>query len=133
MKADVERLPRRKSRKKERDRTVADEEQEPEVIEEIAAEFTTEELQEFLEGDNQPVEVDPAFKEGLRKRLWKILESRRGPRGARTTAPDRAQASSLVRHLARARRSSQASRGISSRPASPSGRRQTAEPKSMLS
>ena len=50
---------------------------EPEVIEEIAAEFTTEELQEFLEADRHPVKADPVFKEQLRERLWKMLEERR--------------------------------------------------------
>jgi hypothetical protein len=46
-----------------------------EVIEEIAAEFTTEELQEFLEADRYPIEADPAFKEELRETLWKLLQS----------------------------------------------------------
>jgi hypothetical protein len=50
--------------------------QEREVIEEIAAEFTTEELQEFLEGDQYPIEADPLFKEQLREKLWKLLQSR---------------------------------------------------------
>jgi hypothetical protein len=45
-----------------------------EVIEEIAAEFTTEELQEFLEADQYPVEADPAFKEELREKLWKLVQ-----------------------------------------------------------
>jgi hypothetical protein len=48
-----------------------------EVIEEIAAEFTTEELQEFLEADLYPIEVDPAFKEQLREKLWRLLQSNR--------------------------------------------------------
>jgi hypothetical protein len=47
---------------------------EREVIEEIAAEFTTEELQEFLEADGLPIEADPLFKEELRKKLWKLLQ-----------------------------------------------------------
>ena len=50
---------------------------EREVIEELAAEFTTEELQEFLEGDRQPVKADPKFKEELREKLWRMLEERR--------------------------------------------------------
>ena len=47
---------------------------EREVIEEIAAEFTTEELQEFLEADLHPIEADPLFKESLRKKIWKLLQ-----------------------------------------------------------
>ena len=47
--------------------------QEHEVIEEIAAEFTTEELQEFLEADRHPIEADPLFKEQLREKLWRLL------------------------------------------------------------
>ena len=48
---------------------------EREVIEEITAEFTTEELQEFLEADGHPIEADPLFKEELRQKLWKLLQS----------------------------------------------------------
>ena len=48
--------------------------QEREVIEEIASEFTTEELQEFLEADRHPIEADPLFKEQLREKLWKLLQ-----------------------------------------------------------
>jgi hypothetical protein len=52
---------------------------EREVIEEIAAEFTTEELQEFLEADRHPIEADPLFKEQLREKLWRLLQrSRQG-------------------------------------------------------
>jgi hypothetical protein len=48
--------------------------QEPEVIEEIASKFTTEELQEFLEADLHPIEADPVFKEQLREKLWKLVQ-----------------------------------------------------------
>jgi len=48
--------------------------QEREVIEEIAAEFTTEELQEFLEADQHPIEADPLFKEQLREKIWRLLQ-----------------------------------------------------------
>jgi hypothetical protein len=48
--------------------------QEREVIEEIAAEFTTEELQEFLEADQYPIQADPVFKEQLREKLWRLLQ-----------------------------------------------------------
>ncbi len=50
---------------------------EREVIEEIAADFTTEELQEFLEADRNPVPADPEFKEELREKLWRMIEERR--------------------------------------------------------
>jgi len=46
---------------------------EREVIEELASEFTAEELQEFLEADRHPIEADPLFKEQLREKLWKLL------------------------------------------------------------
>ena len=58
--------------------------QEREVIEEIAAEFTTEELQEFLEADRHPIEADPLFKEQLREQIWRLLQ--RGTRGPREDA-----------------------------------------------
>jgi len=48
--------------------------QEREVIDELASEFTTEELQEFLEADRHPIEADPLFKEQLREKLWKLLQ-----------------------------------------------------------
>ena len=62
------------------ERTSSGAKREREVIEEIAADFTTEELQEFLEGDLNPDQADPKFKERLREQLWKMLEDRRGGR-----------------------------------------------------
>ena len=50
--------------------------------EEVAGEFTTEELQEFLEADRLDVKVNPTFKEQLRQKLWEIVRSlstRSGP------------------------------------------------------
>ncbi len=46
--------------------------------EEINAEFSDDELQEFLEGDSHDVKADPAFKERLRRKLWEIVRSRMG-------------------------------------------------------
>jgi hypothetical protein len=43
------------------------------VIDEIAAEFSTEELLEFLEADQRPVEADPEFRERLREELWALV------------------------------------------------------------
>ncbi len=48
------------------------------VNEEMNAEFSDDELQEFLEGDNLDVRADPAFKERLRRKLWEIVRSRMG-------------------------------------------------------
>jgi len=44
----------------------------------LDAEFSDEELQEFLEGDSLDVRADPAFKERLRRKLWEIVRSRLG-------------------------------------------------------
>jgi hypothetical protein len=49
---------------------------EPNVSNEVAAEFTTEELVEFLEGDLHPAHADPAFKERLRGELWELVRRR---------------------------------------------------------
>jgi hypothetical protein len=48
------------------------------VAQEIASEFSTEELKEFLEGDLQPTQADPAFKERLRRELWTMVQQRYG-------------------------------------------------------
>jgi len=48
------------------------------VAQEISKEFTTKELEEFLEGDLRPVEADPAFKEKLRLELWQLVQERYG-------------------------------------------------------
>ena len=71
----LRRLWERRREPLERDRTRR--KRESDVLEEIAPEFTTEELQDFLEADRNPVEANPAFKEALRERLWKMLEERR--------------------------------------------------------
>ena len=49
-------------------------------IGEIAAEFSTEELLEFLEADQLPVEADPEFRERLRSELWSLVQSLRPPK-----------------------------------------------------
>jgi len=56
---------------------------------------TEAELQDFLRADEEPVEVDPVFRERLRARLWKLLRvSRQGHPGSspasETGAPHRA-------------------------------------------
>ena len=45
------------------------------LLEEIAAEFSTEELLEFLEADQLPIEADPEFRERLRSELWTLVQS----------------------------------------------------------
>ena len=75
-----QRLLRRGRPRPERERTSRGAKREREVIEEIAEDFTTEELQEFLEGDLHPDQADPEFKDRLREQLWKMLEDRRNGR-----------------------------------------------------
>lgn len=48
------------------------------LAKEIAAEFSTEELLEFLEGDLFPTQADPVFKEKLRQDLWLLVQRRYG-------------------------------------------------------
>jgi hypothetical protein len=60
---------------RKRARGAAEATQEAGVIEEIAAEFSTEELLEFLEADVLPIEADPEFRERLRSELWTLLQS----------------------------------------------------------
>ena len=48
------------------------------MAQEIAKEFSTEELKEFLEGDLQPAQADPAFQERLRQELWELVQERYG-------------------------------------------------------
>jgi hypothetical protein len=55
--------------------------QERQVIDDMAAEFTHEELQEFLEADLYPIEADPAFREELRDRLWELVQRQHAARG----------------------------------------------------
>ena len=44
------------------------------MTDEAMAEFTIEELREFLMADSLEVPVDPAFKERLRRKLWDLLQ-----------------------------------------------------------
>ena len=49
-------------------------------MEEVLTEASLDELREFLEADLANVQADPEFKEQLRRRLWDLVQSRRGPR-----------------------------------------------------
>jgi hypothetical protein len=51
---------------------------------EIAAEFTTEELADFLEGDLYPNDARPEFREELREDLWALVQERYGDPARRT-------------------------------------------------
>lgn len=44
------------------------------MTDEVTTEFTVEELREFLQGDILDVQVDPAFKERLKRKLWKLVK-----------------------------------------------------------
>jgi hypothetical protein len=45
---------------------------------EIAPEFTTEELADFLEGDAYPNDARPEFREQLREELWQLVQQTHG-------------------------------------------------------
>jgi hypothetical protein len=47
----------------------------PEAPPEAAAEFSADELEEFLRGDQAPVQADPAYRERLRAELWELVEA----------------------------------------------------------
>ncbi len=68
---------RNSTEKTEADQTPMQESNEAMNVE-LNAEFSDEELQEFLEGDVLEVKADPAFKERLRRKLWDIVRSRLG-------------------------------------------------------
>lgn len=63
-----------------RGRAVPNETPEQDVSHEVAAEFSTEELLEFLEADQLPAKADPAFREALREDLWRMLQQMRRAR-----------------------------------------------------
>ena len=72
---------RRKNRQSRRDAQL---EQDRETLntmsEDILTDFSIDELREFLEADLLNVDVDPEFKERLRKQLWDLVQDRaRGP------------------------------------------------------
>jgi hypothetical protein len=52
------------------------------MTEDTLANFSIDELREFLEADLVDVKIDPEFKERLRRQLWELVqEHARGPRG----------------------------------------------------
>ncbi len=50
----------------------------PTLSNEVAAEFSTEELMDFLEGDLYPTQADPAFKERLRADTKELVRTQYG-------------------------------------------------------
>jgi hypothetical protein len=68
---------RRKKRRSRRDAAI---EQDREALkmmsEDILTDFSIDELREFLEADLVDVQVDPEFKERLRKQLWDLVQDR---------------------------------------------------------
>jgi hypothetical protein len=54
-------------------------------FEDVLDDVTLDELREFLEADNMDVQADPAFRERLREKLWKLVEQQRNgsPTGRR--------------------------------------------------
>jgi hypothetical protein len=51
-----------------------------EPADEVAVDFTPEELQEFLDADELEVRADPVFKERLREKLWSMVRTRAASR-----------------------------------------------------
>ena len=52
-------------------------------VDQLAAEYTTEELADFLEGDLHPSDARPEFREQLREDLWVLVQEQ----AARRTKP----------------------------------------------
>jgi hypothetical protein len=48
--------------------------EEPLVPQEIAEEYSSEELREFLAPDLRATRADPAFRESLRQKLWALVQ-----------------------------------------------------------
>jgi hypothetical protein len=46
------------------------------MLNDVAAEITADELREFLEADSLGVRADPVFKERLRRSLWELVCAR---------------------------------------------------------
>jgi hypothetical protein len=46
------------------------------MSDDILTDFSIDELREFLEADLVNVQVDPEFKERLRKQLWDLVQER---------------------------------------------------------
>jgi hypothetical protein len=69
----VKRVEPRKPRRQAISRQEAERKQK--MADEAMADFTIEELREFLQADSLEVPVDPAFKERLRRKLWDLVQA----------------------------------------------------------
>lgn len=54
--------------------TGADAERDQVMTDEMLADFSVEDLREFLQADLLDVPVDPRFKERLKRRLWELVQ-----------------------------------------------------------
>ena len=68
----MKRVEPRKPRRRTTSKQIAERNQG--MTDEAMADFTIEELREFLQADSLDVPVDPAFKERLRRKLWDLLQ-----------------------------------------------------------
>ena len=73
---------RRKKRRSRRDAAIEQDRETLNMItEDILTDFSIDELREFLEADLVNVNVDPEFKERLRKQLWDLVQDHARTRG----------------------------------------------------
>ena len=72
---------RRKKRQSGRDALAEQDREKLNMMsDDVLTDFSIDELREFLEADLVNVDVDPEFKERLRKQLWDLVQDRaRGP------------------------------------------------------
>jgi len=73
-------LKRRRRRRSEQQNAGAGRDREALKMEDVLTDFSIDELREFLEADLLDVDVDPEFKERLRRQLWDLVQEKaRGP------------------------------------------------------
>ena len=60
----------------------ADADRDQAMTDDSMAEFEIEELREFLQGDILDVQVDPAFKQRLKRKLWELVKEQARRRGS---------------------------------------------------
>jgi len=65
---------KRRRRRRSEQNTGPDQGREALKMEDVLTDFSIDELREFLEADLLDVDVDPEFKERLRRRLWDIVQ-----------------------------------------------------------
>jgi hypothetical protein len=65
---------KRRRRRRSEQNTGPEQGREALKMEDVLTDFSIDELREFLEADLLDVDVDPEFKERLRRRLWDIVQ-----------------------------------------------------------